>query len=202
MKYNKRICFLSIFSTVISLVLYFSFRTCCDIVKDLSLSLFSASCLLIFTAYIGYFVEKSSAKRKILSAINENFYITLSAESDNNMANTSAIKRAIKKTLTDLHILHELLVDYYTGCFKKDTQLQSIINDTIRNYAEKLTQLEVYLSSEEPKNYIIDNKIKALADMSDGVIDTLIAWIEKSNFETGEDFKFSENFISEYEEDT
>ena len=116
--------------------------------------------------------------------------------------NISAIKRAIKKTLTDLHILHELLVDYYTGCFRKDAQLQSIINDTIRNYAEKLAQLEVYLSSKQPKDYIIDNKVKALADMSDGVIDTLIAWIKKSNFETGEDFNFSETFISEYEEDT
>ena len=96
MKYNKLICILSIVATTISLILYFSFRTYSDIVKDLSLSLFSASCLLAFTSYVGYCIEKSALKRKIILELPEDFYVTLSTETDDNYTNIPAIKRALK----------------------------------------------------------------------------------------------------------
>ena len=201
MKYNKRICFLSIFATIISLVLYFSFRTCCDIVKDLSLSLFSASCLLTFTSYVGYCVEKSALKRKILSTEYEVFYISLVKESSSNEFDLYSIKRATQNAYQNLHILHEYLLDFYNGCFKKDETLKTLINDKVRHYAEELTRLEVYTASKNPKSEVLKKKIELLNTTSEDVINSLLDWIEDTKFETGDEFQFSENFIADYEDD-
>lgn len=200
MKYNKRICILAIVATVISLVLYFSFRTCCDIVKDLSLSLFSASCLLIFTAYIGYNVEKSALKRKILLELPEHFYVTLSTETDDNHANIPAIKRALKKSLLQLNVLHGLLAELYQGSFIKDCTLKNIINNSINKHTARLALLDVYLSNSSPKAVTIRKQIEILANEHDSLIDSLFDWMNRKRFTMGEEFELNENIIIEDED--
>ena len=196
MKYNKLICILSIVATTISLILYFSFRTCCDIVKDLSLSLFSASCLLTFISYVGYCVEKSALKRKIILELPEDFYVTLSKETDDNYTNIPAIKRALKNSLLQLNILYELLIELNQGLFIKDKTLKTIIKD-INKHNARLALLDSYLSHTNSKVTTINKQIQILGNEHSTFIDSLLTWISHRNFKTDEEFELSENIVIE-----
>lgn len=196
MKYNKLICILSIVATTISLILYFSFRTCCDIVKDLSLSLFSASCLLTFTSYVGYCVEKSALKRKIILELPEDFYVTLSTETDDNYTNIPAIKRALKNSLLQLNILYELLIELNQGRFIKDKTLKTVIKD-INKHNVRLSLLDSYLSYPTPKATTINKQIQILGNEHCTLIDSLLTWISHRNFKIDEEFELNENVVIE-----
>lgn len=196
MKYNKLICILSIVATTISLILYFSFRTCCDIVKDLSLSLFSASCLLTFTSYVGYCVEKSALKRKIILELPEDFYVTLSTETDDNYTNIPAIKRALKNSLLQLNILYELLIELNQGSFIKDKTLKTIIKDISKHNA-RLSLLDSYLSYPTPKATTINKQIQILGNEHCTLIDSLLTWISHRNFKIDEELELNENVVME-----
>lgn len=196
MKYNKLICILSIVATTISLILYFSFRTCCDIVKDLSLSLFSASCLLTFTSYVGYCVEKSALKRKIILELPEDFYVTLSTETDDNYTNIPAIKRALKNSLLQLNILYELLIELNQGRFIKDKTLKTVIKD-INKHNVRLSLLDSYLSYPNPKATTINKQIQILGNEHCTLIDSLLTWISHRNFKIDEEFELNENVVIE-----
>lgn len=195
MKNNKLINILSIIVTIISLTFYLIFNGKFDLVEDLSLSLFSASCLLIFTSFASYGIEKNALKRRIFDAKGNPFSFHLK----NNNWSKDSILVATFYAKYEFENLNSILLEFYEGSYIKNKRLKRITDD-IKTYVNELVLLNHYIVRDDCDKNAVDNAINRLNEMSNNILFLLIPeWMESIRFQKKGKYVIPENFPEDYE---
>ncbi len=205
MKQHKIAFFISILTTVISLVAFLCSAIFCfngnDILHDISAALFSSSVFVIALSIIGYFIEKDKLKEKIISDdFSSALDSILSVLDDNNSTNRRGVHTIVIDVIKRTIRMKYLLGEYYNGLFIKDNELQHFINERLHGFVKTLSDFEIYNACPSRKGDVVSIHLDNIISKYESLINYFDNWMEKANFKLGKNFEFGDNFISEYEQ--
>ncbi len=204
MKEHKWALIISIIVTALSLTGFLCSSLICFngnvILSDICAALFSSSVFVIALSTIGYLVEKSKFKGRILSdKFFSGFDALLSVFDENNHTNRQGVNTIVIDLITRTVGVKYILSEYYYGLFVKDKQLKDLINKELFEFVRHLSELEVYNAYPSRNGEIIGIHLLALIDEYHKISDDFYKWMETRKFKLGKDFDMGDNFISEYE---
>ena len=190
MKQQKWSFLASIFTLLVSLGIYLAVTFYCfdgnEIVKDISMAIFSSAFFVVILSFIGYIVEKRRLLDKIYERNTHYGLETYFGLAENyNQITIQALSILLLTLKNNLEYMDHLLVEYYEGIFFKDKQMKAAIADKFVNLYEYVKNL--YLESISPQcdvNKIengFDEMLKAYEPFTKSVDDWLCKKIENLN---------------------
>lgn len=207
MKQQKLSLIISAVVALISIALYFVGAFCYfyrnDVVKDIFLAIFSSSIFVIGLSIIGYRIEKKRQIKSLLGSTSlcslESFY---TVTDENNNLNRQGLNEILTNLINGLRNIKYLLEEYYYGCFFKDKEVKTLINEKIYSFYQFLEKFYLYNASPQRKKEVLkiqfeNNLIPKYQEFSDMFYD----WLYKIIGAVSAANKIDDEALAEFEEE-
>jgi len=206
MKQQKWSFIISAIVAPISLAFYLVGAFCCfngnEVVKDIFIAIFSSSIFIIGLSIIGYRIEK---KRQIKNLLDSNSLCGLgsffSEADENNNLNRQGLNNILLNLVNSLRKIKYLLEEYYYGCFFKDKEVKTLINDKLYSFYQYLMTFYLYNASPQRKGEILKKQFEDnLIPKYQEFLDTINDWLDKQRGAVGKTINIDDKALAEFEE--